>query len=402
MKRVVITGMAPVCAAGTDHEEMFENLCGVKQYIRPLEKNTPSREALKTSFCVPYPEYDDSEFAQKLMPVKKRGSVSSQAAVFAALSALKDAGIEQPDEDTRVFVGVGAPNMPELSRQILTFQEKLATDRMGVPMAMQSSVAAWIAIVLGTHGKSMTISMACASGTESVGMGYESILAGKCSMALCGGSDCLYDRNETLLKSFEYLKAVSDLPDGSSAPFSKERSGFLFSEGGAGIVVVEELEHALKRGARIYAEITGFESSSDGYSIVSMIEDGAVIKDMLRRLIGDKKVDYYNAHATGTVLNDKVEAEVIRELFGEKSSQPAISATKSVIGHTLGASGAIEVMVCADSIRHGKVHGSTCRTILDDLNITAETRDIEVNRAVSASFGFGGHNAAIMIEKYNG
>ena len=208
---------------------------------------------------------------------------------LAALMALEDAGISEPDDDTRVFVGVGAPNMPELSRQILMLNEKNRTDRMGVPMAMQSSVAAWISIMLGIHGKSMTVSMACASGTESIGMGYESILNGKCSMALWR-ADCLSDRNMTLLKCFEHLKAVSNCETGQSLPFSEERSGFLFSEGGASILVVEELEHAVKRNAEILAEITGFESSSDGYNIVSMYEDGRIIKQMLRKLIGNKKI----------------------------------------------------------------------------------------------------------------
>ena len=121
---------------------------------------------------------------------------------------------------------------------------------------------------------------------------------------------------------------------------------------------------------------------------------------MLRKLIGDKKIDYYNAHATGTRLNDEVEAGVIQELFGDKETQPAISATKAFIGHTLGASGAIEIAVCADSIRHRKVHGNICKDVMDNLNYESQTRDIDVDRAVSASFGFGGHNAAVMIERY--
>ena len=296
MKRVVITGIGSICSAGIGHEEVFKNICEKRQNIQPIDINTEARETLKTRFFVPYPEIDDTKYAEKLLKVKARGSKSSYAASVAALMALEDAGISEPDDDTRVFVGVGAPNMPELSRQILMLNEKNRTDRMGVPMAMQSSVAAWISIMLGIHGKSMTVSMACASGTESIGMGYESILNGKCSMALCGGSDCLSDRNMTLLKCFEHLKAVSNCETGQSLPFSEERSGFLFSEGGASILVVEELEHAVKRNAEILAEITGFESSSDGYNIVSMYEDGRIIKQMLRKLIGNKKIDYYNAH----------------------------------------------------------------------------------------------------------
>lgn len=400
MRRVVITGISQVCSLGDDHREVFKNLCEKKKIVQPIIKDNPQKEKLKTNCYVPYPEFDDSKYSLKLKQVKARGSRSAYTACYSALKALEDAGIESPDSDTRVFVGVGAPNMYEFADQTLSLEHKNKISSMLIPMTMQSSVAAWVSIVLGIHGKSSVISMACASGTESVGQGYESILGGKCEMALCGGSDYLSDVNMMIPRGFECLKCVSTNESGTSYPFSEERSGFLFSEGGASILVLEELEHAKKRGADIYAEITGFESSSDGYSIVSMYEDGHIIASMLRKLIGDKKVDYYNAHGTATKLNDEVEAHVIRELFGSADAQPAISATKSLIGHTLGASGAIEIGVCADTINSGLVHGSTCGTIMDDLNITSETRKLQVNRAVSASFGFGGHNAAVMIERF--
>lgn len=400
MRRVVITGMAPVCAAGCSHEEMFQNLCDKKQTIAKIEKNTQARQMLESSYYVPYPSFDTTKYEKEMRNVKKKGAGGANAAVFAALNALEDANLKTPDEDTIVLVGVGAPSMPEISKLILDLNEQNKIEVLGILKAMQSSIAAWISIVLGTHGKSATVSLACASGTETVGMGYESIKNGKCNMAICGGSDYLSDRNMVVMRGFEKLSAVSSDPEGLSYPFSKEHSGFLFSEGGAAMIVLEELEHARKRNAPIYAEITGFENASDAFSIVSMPKDGAVVKKMLRKLVGNKKVDYYNAHGTGTPLNDEMEAGVIREVFGEKEKQPAISATKSIIGHTLGASGTIEIMVCAESIRHNKVHGNICKTIEEDLNITSETRDWHVDRAVSASFGFGGHNAAIMIERF--
>lgn len=400
MRRVVITGMAPICSLGTDHETVFRRLCEKEQKLIRVVKDTPLKQTLRTNYIVPYPEFDASAYSDRLIQVKKRGAKSAYTAVYAALRAMEDAELEKPDDNAMVFIGVGAPTMAEISRQILKAEHTGRLDSMGVPMAMQSSIAAWISIVLGIHGKSSVISMACASGTETIGMGYENIVNGKCDMAFCGGSDYLSDENMCLLKGFENLKAISDDEDGRSLPFSKERSGFLFSEGAAAIVIVEELEHALKRGARIYAEITGFESSSDGYSVVSMHEDGRIIKQMLRKLIGDKRIDYYNAHGTGTLLNDGVEAGVIQELFGNKEDQPAVSATKALIGHTLGASGTIEAIVCADSICHNTVHGNICGTIIDGINYTPETRGLRVDRAVSASFGFGGHNAAIMLERY--
>lgn len=266
--------------------------------------------------------------------------------------------------------------------------------------AMQYAPVSWITVILGTHGRSFEIDSACATGTVSIGMGYEDILSSRCDMSVCGGSDCINDEEPVLVKGFEYLKALSSSPEGKSYPFSKERCGFMFSEGAATVIVLEELEHAKKRNARIYAEITGFETSSDAYSMVSMPSEGEYIKPMLKKLIGGKKVDYYNAHATGTILNDEVECKVIQEIFGDMEKQPAISATKSIIGHSLGASGTIEAIVCVNSILNGKVHGNNCRTIMENLNITSEARAAEIDRAVSASFGFGGHNAAIMIERY--
>ena len=400
MRRVVITGMSEICAAGSEHNEVFRNLCEKKIDLHEIEKNNPAREKICSRFYIPYPEFDDSKYKDKLRQVKRRGAKSAYTACASALMALDDASIEVPDDDTRVYMGIGAPNMYELMEQTFKLEETQKVDLLLIPMTMQSSLAAWISIVLGIHGRSSVLSMACASGTEAVGSGYESILNGQCDMALCGGSDYLPDKNLLLLHGFEALKCATLSEEGYALPFCEESSGFLFSEWAASVLVLEELEHARARGAKIYAEITGFESSCDGYSIVSMPEDGSIITKMMKRLVGDKKVDYYNAHGTATKLNDAAEAAMIHNVFGSKETQPAISSTKCLIGHTLGASGAIEVAVCAESIQHNKVHGNTCKTVYDDLNFTAETRDVKVDTAVSASFGFGGHNAAIMLERY--
>ena len=400
MRRVVITGISEICSAGTDHNEVFKNLCEKKIHLCEIEKNNPAREKLNSRYYIPYPDIDASRYAAELRQVKRRGSKSAYTACYSALTALEDAGIESADSTTRVYMGVGAPNMYELMEQTFQLEYENTIKMLLIPITMQSSLAAWISITLGIHGRSSVLSMACASGTEAVGSGYESILNGQCDMALCGGSDYLPDKNLLLLRGFEALKCASFSEDGYAHPFSEEANGFLFSEGAASVLVLEELEHALKRNARIYAEITGFQSSCDGYSIVAMREDGKVITQMIRDLIQDKHVDYYNAHGTATKLNDMTEALMLRQVFGDKEHQPAISATKSLIGHTLGASGAIEVAVCADSIQHNRVHGNTCKTVFENLNITSETRDIKVDTAVSASFGFGGHNAAIMLERY--
>ena len=401
MRRVVITGMAPICSLGSDHETVFENLCSKKQYKTRIDKNTPARKKIKAEWYVPFPDcYSDDLFQEKLAPVKASGAKSAYIAAKAALLAMQDAKLEQADDNTMVIVGTDSFSMEELVDQLIQFDTKQRMYSMMIPLTIQSAIASWVTIVLGTHGMSSVINMACASSTTSVGICYESILNGKCDMAVCGGTSYIGDRNLTMFKGFEYLKCSSTNKEGNVYPFSKEKNGFLFSEGAACMLVIEELEHALKRGAEIYAEITGFACSSDAYNVVSMYPNGTIVENMLKKLVQGKKVDYYNAHGTATILNDEVEAKIIQNVFGDADSQPAINSSKAFLGHTLGASGAIELAVCADSIRHNKVHGNLCGTILENLNYTPETREMQVDCAVSSSLGFGGHNSAIMVERY--
>lgn len=401
MRRVVITGMAPICSLGSDHETVFENLCSKKQYKTRIDKNTPARKKIKAEWYVPFPDcYSDDLFQEKLAPVKASGAKSAYIAAKAALLAMQNAKLEQADDNTMVIVGTDSFSMEELVDQLIQFDTKQKMYSMMIPLTIQSAIASWVTIVLGTHGMSSVINMACASSTTSVGICYESILNGKCDMAVCGGTSYIGDRNLTMFKGFEYLKCSSTNKEGNVYPFSKEKNGFLFSEGAACMLVIEELEHALKRGAEIYAEITGFACSSDAYNVVSMYPNGTIVENMLKKLVQGKKVDYYNAHGTATILNDEVEAKIIQNVFGDADSQPAINSSKAFLGHTLGASGAIELAVCADSIRHNKVHGNLCGTILENLNYTPETREMQVDCAVSSSLGFGGHNSAIMVERY--
>lgn len=399
MRRVVITGMSVVCSLGTDHEKVFERLCNREKVVVPIDKSDDLLKNIKTSYYTPIAEIDESRFRSELKQVRSKASGLSYYTAYAALNALEDAKLEDT-ADASVVIGCSVPLIDGIVENYESFKGKGRISLMGVPSLMENSPASWLSVVLGSHGRSFTVSSACASGTESIGKAYEMILANKSDVAVCGGCDKLRDRSWLTLKGFENLKVVSQDSEGASYPFSEERTGFLYSEGAVAILVLEELEHALRRNARIYAEITGFGQNCDGYSILAMPEDGEYISAMLKELVGDRKVDYYNAHGTGTKLNDIAEANVIRNVFGNSSSQPAINSTKAFVGHTIGASGAIEAIVCVDSINHNKVHGNMCKTVFDDLNYTAETRDIQVDRAVSASFGFGGHNAALMIERY--
>lgn len=402
MKRVVITGMAPLSPLGSTNEEFFNNLCAKKCVAERIDKFNASRKKIKADWFVPYPQLDDGRFEKETLQVKSRGSTSAYAAVKASLCALEDAHIEKADDDTMVFIGSDSFSMKEFVDEITRFENEQKMNIMVVPITMQSSVDSWVTIVLGVHGRSAVLNMACASATTAIGWGYDNIRAGRCKMALCGGSTCVTDKNLMMNKGFEYLKCSTTDKQGNVYPFSEERNGFLFSEGGACMLVVEELEHALERNAEIYAEITGFESSSDAYGIISMNPNGEIIETMLRKLIGNRKIDYYNSHGTATLLNDEVERKVLKNIFGSKENQPAVSATKAFLGHTLATSGAFEALVCADSIKNNKVHGNSLGTAFDDINITSETRDMRVDTAVSASFGFGGFNSALLFERYKG
>lgn len=402
-RRVVITGAAPLCSLGNSREEMFKNLCERRKVLKRIEKNTPPLMKLRSEWVTPYPDLEsDGKYVRELYRIKTGGSKSAYAAAKASLLALEDAGIKRADENTSVFIGTDSMSMEELSHHIIQFNSTQKMNVMMLPIVIQNAIASWVTIVLGTHGISSVVNMACASSTAAVGFGYESIMSGKCDMSVCGGTSLPADENLTILKGFEYVKCVTTDKNGNAYPFSEERAGFLFSEGAACSLVLEELCHAKNRGAEILAEITGFETSSDAYDILSMDETGKYATDMLNRLIGDQKIDYYNAHGTATMLNDKVEAAVIHETFGGRDSQPAINATKAFLGNTFGAGGALEALVCVESIRQNKVHGNICGTLLPDLNISEQTRELNVERTVTASFGFGGHNAALMIERYGG
>jgi 3-oxoacyl-[acyl-carrier-protein] synthase II len=202
------------------------------------------------------------------------------------------------------------------------------------------------------------------------------------------------------MRGFDSLGALTTSPNGHPQPFSKNRSGFLFSEGGCGILVLEELEHALARGANIYAEIAGCNFNTDSYSIVQIDESGNQIEKLLSEIIKDNKIEYFNAHGTGTTLNDSVEAKVIQRLFGGINDQPLINSTKSILGHSIGASSAIEAAITALSIKKQHVHPNLSSDNIDDLNLVTESRPVNINYAISASYGFGGHNSALLLKKY--
>lgn len=274
-------------------------------------------------------------------------------------------------------------------------------NRMVIPMLMTNSPAAWISILFGLKGFSYTLNAACASGTYALGEAYRTILSGRCDVILAGGVEALVEKNGAIMRGFDMLSTLTRAKDGRPQPFSQQRSGFLFNEGAGCVLVLEELESARKRGANIYAEIVDFESCSDAYSIIQLDPTGDSITGLLQKITQGIKVDYLNAHGTGTSANDDIEAKVIQRVFGAESTQPFINSTKGILGHSIGASGALEVALTALSIKESIVHGNLTSDPMDNLNLPLETFATPIDYALSASYGFGGHNALILLKRYD-
>ncbi|OHD72793.1 MAG: hypothetical protein A2355_07635, partial [Spirochaetes bacterium RIFOXYB1_FULL_32_8] len=272
-----------------------------------------------------------------------------------------------------------------------------------VSMIMGNASAANIGIRFGLNGMNKTVSAACASGTAAIGYAYEAVKSGKLDMAVSGGVEYLYDEYGGLYFGFDSLKALcraGDIIEEANRPFDKARTGFLYSQGGSGILILEDYDSAIKRGATIHAEIKSFAETNDAHNIMMIEKSGKcierVIVDVMKQAgIQPKEVDYINTHGTATELNDEVESAAIEKIFGDKV---LINSTKSLIGHSFGASGALEAVISVMSITKKKVHLN--RNIKDpvrDLNFVRESTDAHIKTVLSESFGFGGHNTAIIF-----
>jgi 3-oxoacyl-[acyl-carrier-protein] synthase II len=275
-----------------------------------------------------------------------------------------------------------------------------------VSMLMPNACSAVIANKFSIHGPNVTYCVACASGTVSVGNAYRAVRDGQVELAVTGGSEFLNDEHGHIFRGFDVAGTlVRDCADPETAnrPFDEKRSGFLFSQGGAAVLLVEELEHALRRGASIMAELVGFAETFDAYSMMSLAPDGAQIERMIRASLADAglqaaAVDYVNAHGTGTRTNDEIESKVIERVFGK--SVP-VNSTKSLLGHTVGASGAFEALVTALTLRDGKTHiNKNLETPSCDLNYVRSAQVFDPEVGLSQSFAFGGHNAAVVLRRY--
>ncbi|MCI8470699.1 MAG: beta-ketoacyl-ACP synthase II [Clostridia bacterium] len=408
-RRVVITGLGAITPIGKNVEETWKGIqekkCGINKITLFDATN------YKTSLDAEVKEYEAEQYFDKKQA--KRLDRSSQFAIIAAREAFQDSGITQENTDFErvgVFVSSGIGGLKTIQEQCETNYEKgnNRVSPMFIPMAIANMPAGNIAIDLGVKGESISIVTACASSTHAIGEAYKTIKYGSEDVIVTGGTEASIC--SVGIAGFENMKALSYATDSNRAsiPFDKERSGFVMGEG-AGILILEELEHAVKRGAKIYAEVVGYGATSDAYHITSPAPEGEGGARAMKRAIEDanikpEEIDYINAHGTSTHLNDACETMAIKTALGEASKKVMVSSTKGNIGHLLGAAGGVEAIFCAKAIEDKIVPPTINYQEKDeecDLDIVPnEVRKSEVKVVMSNSLGFGGHNASIILKKY--
>ncbi|MBQ8597886.1 MAG: beta-ketoacyl-ACP synthase II [Lachnospiraceae bacterium] len=407
-KRVVVTGLGAVTPIGNNVQEFWQGVKDEKIGFGPITYFDASEYKCKIAAQVK--DFDPAEHMDK--KAARRMEQFCQFAVVAAGEALADAGINMEEEDAfRVGcnVGSGIGSLQTMEREYDRLKEKgpNKVSPMMVPLMISNMAAGNVSIAYGLKGKSLNVVTACATGTHSIGEAYRTIQYGDADIMVAGGTESSI--TPIGVSGFAALTALSSSqdPERCSIPFDKDRSGFVMGEG-AGIVILEELEHAKKRGAKIYAEVVGYGCSSDAYHITSPAEDGSGAARAMTNAVADAgittdDITYINAHGTSTHHNDLFETRAIKLAFGEHAKDLKINSTKSMVGHLLGAAGAVEFVTCVKEIEEGFIHRTVGLRETDeelDLNYCMESYKEEVTYALSNSLGFGGHNASILIKKY--
>ncbi|MGN0314427.1 MAG: beta-ketoacyl-ACP synthase II [Fusicatenibacter sp.] len=408
-RRVVVTGLGAVTPIGNNVEEFWSSVKEGKCGIGPITRFDTSDYKVHLAAEV------KGFVAKEHMDFKaaRRMGLFSQYAVAAAKEAFADAGIDMEQEDPyRVGViigsGVGDLQACEQAEGKILSSGPSRVNPFTVPVMIANMAAGNVAIVLGARGKCTSVVTACATGTNSIGDAYRAISYNDADVCVAGGAEgCICPVG---VAGFSALTALSENPDPdrASIPFDKERSGFVMGEG-AGILVLEELEHAKRRGAHIYAEVVGYGSTCDANHITSPLEDGsgaakAMELAMEEAGIEPKEVTYINAHGTATHHNDLFETRAVKKAFGDAVKDVVINSTKSMIGHLLGAAGGVEAIVCVKSIEEGFIHQTIGTTETDeecDLNYCIGAPvEKPVTYAMSNSLGFGGHNASLLLKRF--
>lgn len=408
-RRVVITGMGAITPIGNTVEEFWTGIKNENVGIGPITKFDSSEYKVKVAAEVK--GFDAKERIDR--KAARRMDVFSQYAVAASKEAMEMSGIKMEEEDpfrVGVIIGSGIGGLPTMEAEHEKLMNK-GPKRVGpllIPNMISNMAAGNVAIAFGCKGKCTNVVTACATGSHSIGDAFRAIQYGDADVMLAGGTESSI--TPLAVAGFTNLTALTteEDPMKASRPFDKDRSGFVMGEG-AGIVVLEELEHAKKRGAKIYAEVAGYGATCDAFHITSPAEDGsgaakAMELAMEEAGVEPKEVDYINAHGTSTHHNDLFETRAIHMAMKAAADQVKVSSTKSMIGHLLGAAGAVELIVCVKSMEEGFIHATVGTTQPEeecDLDyVLSHGIHQDVNVAISNSLGFGGHNASLLVKAY--
>jgi 3-oxoacyl-[acyl-carrier-protein] synthase II len=403
--------MGCVTALSESVDELFAALCEGKSGVSLIESFDTSQYPVR--FGGEIKDFDVNRYIDKRE--SKRMDRFAQLAVAAAIQAVGDSGLEIAKEDPYrigVIMGTGIGGIQEIEQQHLRLVEKgpNKVSPFCVPRLMSNAASGNIAIQFGARGPCFSVSSACASGNHTVGEAFWNIASGRSDIVITGGSEAAL--SPVGLGSFCAARSLSlrnDDPSHASRPFDRDRDGFVLSEG-AGLLVLEEYERAKQRGARIYAEVLGYGATDDGYHITAPLPDGAGAAMAIKLALADAKlnpeqVSYINAHGTSTELNDIAESTAIKSAFGESAYKVPVSSTKGSLGHLLGATAAVELIVAVKAINNSVIPPTTnlenqderCDLKMDYVPLKA--REATVDVAISNSFGFGGHNACLVVGK---
>lgn len=407
-RRVVVTGLGAVTPIGNSVDDFWASVKAGKIGFDHITKFDTTD--YKCHIAAELKDFNPQDFMDR--KAAKRMEPFSQYAVAAAKQAIDDSGLDIEKEDPYMVgcaIGSGIGSLQAMERETQKLHEK-GPNRVNpllVPLMICNMAAGNVSIQFGLKGKSINDVTACATGTNTIGEAYRSIQYGEADVMVAGGTEgsvCPIG-----IAGFTALTALSTVDDPAkcSLPFDKNRSGFVMGEG-AGVVILEELEHAKARGAKIYAEVVGYGCSSDAYHITSPQEDGAGAARAMTNAMSDAgvtpaDVKYINAHGTGTHHNDLFETRAIKLAFGDEATNLKINSTKSMIGHLLGAAGAVEFITCVKEIQDGFIHKTVGYETPDeeiDLNYCKDSYEEPVEYALSNSLGFGGHNASILLKAY--
>lgn len=413
MRRVVVTGMGAVTPIGLNVEDFWKSVKESKVGIGPITRFDATE--FKAKLAAEVKDFNAKDYIDP--KTAKRMELFSQYAVVAAKEAIEQSGLDMEQEDpyrVGTAIGSGIGSLQAIERNVKRIEEKgpARIEPLLVPAMISNMACGNVSIYFGLKGKSINVVTACATGTHNIGEAFRTIQYGDADVMVAGGSEsCVTPIGVGGFSALTALNTTEDVTK-ASIPFDKDRAGFILGEG-ASVVVLEELEHAKARGAKILAEVAGYGATSDAYHITSPSEDGmgaanAMIFAMKDAGVKPSEVDYINAHGTSTHHNDLYETRAIKAAFGDAQNDVWISSTKSMVGHLLGAAGGVEFITCVKSIEDGYIHENVGLKEVEEgedftLNYVKDQGiSQDVNVCISNSLGFGGHNATIVVRKYTG